>query len=191
MPFDAMTWPPSHLSSPERPSILSPASAGDMAIGKRVGFIGSGQMAEALARGLMEKGMITGDMISCSDPTPARKELFKSFGGWGACTPRSQGNEGAWGRGRCRGMQPCTPCTPCSHTLHELHAGRERGSLRCRGFQTCMQEWLHTGRGTQGGAGPAGSFLHTCMANPCLPARRSPLMHVCMQAPTLTNPTLT
>ena len=51
-----------------------------MAIGKRVGFIGSGQMAEALARGLMEKGMITGDMISCSDPSAARKELFQSFG---------------------------------------------------------------------------------------------------------------
>ena len=53
---------------------------GDMSIGKRVGFIGSGQMAEALARGLMEKGMITGDQISCSDPWPQRKELFKSFG---------------------------------------------------------------------------------------------------------------
>ena len=51
-----------------------------MSIGKRVGFIGSGQMAEALARGLMEKGMITGDMISCSDPSSARKDLFKSFG---------------------------------------------------------------------------------------------------------------
>ena len=102
-----------------------------MAIGKRVGFIGSGQMAEALARGLMEKGMITGDMISCSDPTPARKELFKSFGGWGACTPRSQGNEGVWGQGRCRGMQPCTPCTPCWQGTREpevqglsnMHAG--------------------------------------------------------------------
>lgn len=47
---------------------------------KRIGFIGSGNMAEALARGLMKKGLVTGDRISCSDPSPARKELFRSFG---------------------------------------------------------------------------------------------------------------
>eukprot|EP00195_Chlamydomonas_chlamydogama_P015496 CAMPEP_0202900554 /NCGR_PEP_ID=MMETSP1392-20130828/11898_1 /ASSEMBLY_ACC=CAM_ASM_000868 /TAXON_ID=225041 /ORGANISM="Chlamydomonas chlamydogama, Strain SAG 11-48b" /LENGTH=272 /DNA_ID=CAMNT_0049586963 /DNA_START=282 /DNA_END=1100 /DNA_ORIENTATION=+ len=50
------------------------------AMKKRVGFIGSGQMAEALAKGLIDKHIITGDMISCSDPSPARKELFKGFG---------------------------------------------------------------------------------------------------------------
>ena len=63
-----------------------------MAIGKRVGFIGSGQMAEALARGLMEKGMITGDMICCSDPSTARKDLFKSFGK-GGTKERRRGSE--------------------------------------------------------------------------------------------------
>jgi pyrroline-5-carboxylate reductase len=47
---------------------------------KRIGFLGSGQMAEALARGLMKRGLITADRISCNDPNPARTELFKSFG---------------------------------------------------------------------------------------------------------------
>lgn len=47
---------------------------------KRVGFVGSGQMAEALARGLLAKNVITGDMIVCSDPNPSRTELFSSFG---------------------------------------------------------------------------------------------------------------
>lgn len=47
---------------------------------KRIGFIGSGNMAEALARGLMKKGLVTGDKISCSDPSPARKDLFRGFG---------------------------------------------------------------------------------------------------------------
>ena len=49
-------------------------------LNKRIGFIGSGQMAEALARGLLDRGIIKGEQISCSDPNPARKEVFKSFG---------------------------------------------------------------------------------------------------------------
>lgn len=49
-------------------------------IDKRIGFIGSGQMAEALARGFVAKNVITGDMIACSDPNPGRCELFASFG---------------------------------------------------------------------------------------------------------------
>jgi hypothetical protein len=47
---------------------------------KRIGFMGAGQMAEALARGLIDKGVIAASNICCSDPTPARKELFKSLG---------------------------------------------------------------------------------------------------------------
>jgi len=49
-------------------------------IDKRIGFVGSGQMAEALARGLIAKNVITGNMIVCSDPNPGRTELFASFG---------------------------------------------------------------------------------------------------------------
>ena len=60
------------------PSILSAVMAA--ALDKRIGFIGSGQMAEALARGLVERKMVTPDQLSCSDPSPARKDLFKSFG---------------------------------------------------------------------------------------------------------------
>ncbi|KAG2490355.1 hypothetical protein HYH03_011157 [Edaphochlamys debaryana] len=49
-------------------------------IDKRIGFLGSGQMAEALARGLMKRGLVTAERIACNDPNPARKELFKGFG---------------------------------------------------------------------------------------------------------------
>ncbi len=47
---------------------------------KRIGFIGSGQMAEALARGLMAKGLVKGESMCCSDPSTQRKDLFKSWG---------------------------------------------------------------------------------------------------------------
>lgn len=47
---------------------------------KRIGFMGAGQMAEALARGLMNKGVVTASQICCTDPVGARKDLFKSLG---------------------------------------------------------------------------------------------------------------
>jgi pyrroline-5-carboxylate reductase len=71
-----------------------------MAMNKRVGFMGAGQMAEALARGLIDKGVIEPANICCSDPTPSRKELFRSLGatpfdtnlevGGGAARPPAQ-----------------------------------------------------------------------------------------------------
>lgn len=42
--------------------------------------MGSGQMAEALARGLIAKGVVTADRMCCSDPSQGRKELFNSLG---------------------------------------------------------------------------------------------------------------
>lgn len=54
-----------------------------MSLNKRIGFMGSGQMAEALARGLIDRGVVQASQICCSDPAPARKELFRSLG----CTP--------------------------------------------------------------------------------------------------------
>jgi pyrroline-5-carboxylate reductase len=48
--------------------------------GKRVGFIGAGQMAEALARGFINKGVIQSENIFATDPVPARKDVFRSFG---------------------------------------------------------------------------------------------------------------
>ena len=50
---------------------------------KRVGFIGAGQMAEALARGLMNKGVVKAENICCTDPMPERKEVFRAL----KCTP--------------------------------------------------------------------------------------------------------
>lgn len=49
-------------------------------LNKRIGFMGAGQMAEALARGLIDKGVVQASQICCSDPTAARKELFRSLG---------------------------------------------------------------------------------------------------------------
>lgn len=51
-----------------------------MGVDKRIGFMGSGQMAEALARGLIAKGIVAPDNIVCTDPVQARKDLFRSFG---------------------------------------------------------------------------------------------------------------
>jgi pyrroline-5-carboxylate reductase len=47
---------------------------------KRIGFIGAGQMAEALARGLVSKGVVAAENIYAADPTQERKEVFRSFG---------------------------------------------------------------------------------------------------------------
>lgn len=49
-------------------------------VDRRIGFMGSGQMAEALAKGLINKGVVLPNQICCTDPVPARKELFKGFG---------------------------------------------------------------------------------------------------------------
>jgi pyrroline-5-carboxylate reductase len=54
--------------------------ASQVKLDKRIGFMGSGQMAEALAKGLINKGVVTARQICCTDPVPARKELFRSFG---------------------------------------------------------------------------------------------------------------
>ena len=51
-----------------------------MALDKRIGFIGAGQMAEALARGLIAKGVSSADKMHCSDPSKERMDLFKSIG---------------------------------------------------------------------------------------------------------------
>lgn len=51
-----------------------------MSLEKRIGFIGSGAMAEALARGFISKGVCRADQMICTDPVTERKEVFKSFG---------------------------------------------------------------------------------------------------------------
>jgi len=46
----------------------------------RCGFLGSGQMAEALARGFVSQGVCKPADIYCTDPMAERKEVFRSFG---------------------------------------------------------------------------------------------------------------
>ncbi|CAL8466836.1 g6372 [Coccomyxa elongata] len=46
---------------------------------KRVGFIGAGQMAEALARGFISKGVLEASSMIATDPVAARREVFQSF----------------------------------------------------------------------------------------------------------------
>ncbi|KAJ5077869.1 pyrroline-5-carboxylate reductase 2 [Anaeramoeba ignava] len=46
----------------------------------KIGFIGSGNMAEAIARGIVNAGLVKPEQIMGSDPIEVRRELFKSFG---------------------------------------------------------------------------------------------------------------
>jgi hypothetical protein len=46
---------------------------------KRIGFIGAGQMAEALARGFIAKGICRAEHMFATDPVQERKEVFRSF----------------------------------------------------------------------------------------------------------------
>lgn len=47
---------------------------------KRIGFIGAGQMAEALARGFINKNIIKASNIYATDIMQVRKDVFTSFG---------------------------------------------------------------------------------------------------------------
>jgi pyrroline-5-carboxylate reductase len=58
-------------------------------MGLRVGFVGAGMMAEALARGFDAAGVAAFADMSCVDPNPARNELFASWG----VTPRENNHE--------------------------------------------------------------------------------------------------
>ncbi len=43
-----------------------------------LGFIGGGQMAEALIKGILSKGLIPKEQIKVSDPEPARRQILQS-----------------------------------------------------------------------------------------------------------------
>lgn len=47
---------------------------------KRIGFIGAGQMAEALARGFINKNIIKASNVYATDIMQVRKDVFTSFG---------------------------------------------------------------------------------------------------------------
>ncbi len=47
---------------------------------RRIGFMGAGQMAEAMARGFLAKGLLTADRMCASDPNQERKDIFNALG---------------------------------------------------------------------------------------------------------------
>lgn len=49
-------------------------------VGKKIGFIGAGNMAEALAQGFIAKKKITAKDIWATDISQERKKVFKDFG---------------------------------------------------------------------------------------------------------------
>ena len=46
---------------------------------KRIGFCGAGQMAEALARGFISKGIVDASSMVATNPVAARKKAFQDF----------------------------------------------------------------------------------------------------------------
>lgn len=56
---------------------------------KRIGFIGAGQMAEALALGFVNKGSVKASNIYATDINESRKEVFAGFGA-NACDSNSE-----------------------------------------------------------------------------------------------------
>ena len=52
-----------------------------MLTGRQIGFVGGGNMAEALVAGLLRKGLTTPDRLAVSDPLGSRREfLGRTFG---------------------------------------------------------------------------------------------------------------
>ena len=47
---------------------------------ERIGFLGAGQMAEAIARGLIQAKVFSSGDLFVSDPLPTRRSVFESFG---------------------------------------------------------------------------------------------------------------
>ncbi|KAG0590728.1 hypothetical protein KC19_1G122300 [Ceratodon purpureus] len=56
------------------------AMAADMLANTRVGFIGAGQMAEAIARGLDKAGVVPANKMCASDVNVGRMKVFESLG---------------------------------------------------------------------------------------------------------------
>ena len=48
--------------------------------GKKVGFVGAGAMAEALARGFVDRKVVEAQDIWCCDPSKSRTQVFMDFG---------------------------------------------------------------------------------------------------------------
>ncbi|PNH11620.1 Pyrroline-5-carboxylate reductase [Tetrabaena socialis] len=139
-----------HLVSPLVivPRAASRSTSADMTIDKRIGFLGSGQMAEALARGLIKRGLVAAERIACNDPNPARKELFKSFG---AVPYDSNADVRRRGGHRPHGGWRCAP-------EHSMHSRQPRLSEAQSGPGAPQsQQCALPGMGLRGGAGAGGA----------------------------------
>lgn len=51
-----------------------------MPLTEKIGFIGAGAMAEALAKGFVNGGVIQASQVLCTDPSTVRKDVFRDFG---------------------------------------------------------------------------------------------------------------
>lgn len=69
---------------------------------KKIGFIGAGQMAEALARGFINKGITKAENIYATDIMQVRKDVFASFNA-NAVDSNSE------------------VCCPCDALFHEIY----------------------------------------------------------------------
>jgi pyrroline-5-carboxylate reductase len=72
--------PPPQAASPAPPAGGGGQAQPPLVIRERIGFLGAGQMAEALARGLIAKGVVRPGQLACTDPVQARRDLFASLG---------------------------------------------------------------------------------------------------------------
>src|SRR5690348_8675192 len=50
----------------------------------RIGFLGAGKMATALARGWLAAGLVTGERVVASDPLPQARQVFQAETGFRA-----------------------------------------------------------------------------------------------------------
>ena len=88
---------------------------------KRVGFIGAGQMAEALARGFISKGVVKASDMIATDPVKARRDVFESF----SVKPVISNAE----------VQVCTLCVciPSSRRLGHHMSSQQRWASKLKG----------------------------------------------------------
>jgi hypothetical protein len=72
---------PLRLAPPRRAAAArSPARTLAMAAPPRIGFLGAGMMAEALAKGFVSAGVATAGGIVATDIAQARKDVFAAAG---------------------------------------------------------------------------------------------------------------
>ena len=74
-----------HHTNPPAPALLLLRFVRLIAMGdgRKIGFIGAGQMAEALARGFVAKDQVKVEDVIATDPSEARVKVFSE---WGAKT---------------------------------------------------------------------------------------------------------